>query len=35
MFQLVPCILGTISKVDSSLYMDEGVCCVTTGDRFM
>ena len=24
--------LGTVSKMDSSLYMDEWVYCVTTGD---
>ena len=26
--------LGTVSKIDSLLYMDKGVICVTTGDRF-
>ena len=28
------CFLGTVSKFDSSLYMDEGMGCVTTGIRF-
>ena len=26
--------LGTVSKIDSLLYMYKGVVCVTTGDRF-
>ena len=26
--------LGTVTKIDSLLYMDKGVVCVTTGDRF-
>ena len=34
MFSIVSCILGTVSKIDSLLYIDKGVVCVTTGDRF-